>query len=203
MDSSSSNNMADLRQPLLLGDDIEVGVPVTAAKKVTTPTTHELDVGRHERIGLPGDDEPEDDDDDEENSFFCCCNEDMIMWIVLPALLLSQFGMAFWMHDERTGHLSWTIVNLSIGLFGVTAWLYRHACADARVETILILLLPEILMDVVLGLVRFNQVALGYMVLLGSMLTLSTFVVGSTTMVLYKRRCREQRAELATKVLPL
>jgi hypothetical protein len=199
MDSSSSNRMADLQQPLLMGD-IEVGVPVTAIAQPhkSKATTHALDVGRHERIGLPGDVEEEYDNDDEENSYFCC-------WLtVLPALLLSQFGMVFWLHDERTAHLSRTIFNLSIGLFVVTAWLYRHACADARVESLLILLLPEILMDVVLGLVLFNQVALGYMVLLGSMLTLSTFVVGSTTMVLYNRRCREkQLAELLTKALPL
>lgn len=120
--------------------------------------------------------------EEEENSI---CSEDFIMWVILPSLLFSQFGMAFLMHDARTTSLSFTVVNISIVLFVVTAWLYRHACADANIQTIALLLLPEILMDVVLGLVLFNQVELGFLVLLVSMLCLSSFVVLSTATFLY------------------
>ena len=118
----------------------------------------------------------------EENSI---CSEDFIMWVILPTLLFSQFGMAFLMHDVRTSSLSFTIVNISIVLFVLTAWLYRHACVDVNIRNISLLLLPEIVMDVVLGLVLFNRVEMGFMVLLVSMLCLSSFIVLSTATFLY------------------
>jgi hypothetical protein len=143
-----------------------------------------------------------------------CCNDTVIIWIILPCLLLSQFGMAFVLHDESTAHLSWPICNFSIFLFCVTAWLFRHACADHHTQQqaqqvssdgdvdknsthsdisplpVLLLLAPEICMDIILALVLFNQVELGFVAMLISMLLLSGFVVVTTADYLY---CRHRR----------
>lgn len=132
-------------------------------------------------------------DDDDDIITSLCCNDTVIIWVILPCLLLSQFGMAFLLHDENTAHLSWPICNFSIFLFCITAWLFRHACADSKMKTpVLWLLAPEISMDIVLALVLFNQVELGFITLLASMLVLSGFVVVTTAHHLFCRR-RESR----------
>jgi hypothetical protein len=131
--------------------------------------------------------------DTTDNTTSFCCNDTVIIWIILPGLLLSQFGMAFALHDERTAHLSWHICNFSIFLFCVTGWLFRHACVDARLEQPVVLLLaPEICMDIILALVLFNQVELGFIAMLASMLVLSGFVVVTTAHFLY---CRDDDME--------
>lgn len=168
----SSNRTAELKQPLLDLEDVAIERTQHHRPK------NELDVEHHvSSVAVQVEEELEEDRS--------ACSEDFIMWVILPTLLFSQFGMAFLMHDDRTATMSWTIVNLSIVLFVITAWLYRHACHDANIKTIALLLLPEILMDVVLGLVLFDRVALGFMVLLISMLCLSSFVVVSTAIFLY------------------
>lgn len=168
----SSCHSTELKQPLLDLEQVAFEAPSTYLRSLK----HDLDEEHHVRSEAVDDDEAND---------VSLGNEGFVMWVVLPTLLFSQFGMAFLMHDERTACMSWTVVNLSIVLFVVTAWLYRHACTDANVKMIAILLMPEILMDVVLGLVLFNRVALGFMVLLASMLCLSSFVVISTAAFLY------------------
>mmetsp|Transcript_10212 Transcript_10212/g.19599 ORF Transcript_10212/g.19599 Transcript_10212/m.19599 type:complete len:194 (+) Transcript_10212:90-671(+) len=175
----SSNRTAELKQPLLDLEDVPLENRYRGDKS-------ELDY-EHHVSSLCSEVEAEDK---------AICSEDFIMWVILPTLLFSQFGMAFLMHDVRTSSLSFTVVNISIVLFVVTAWLYRHACADVKIQTIALLLLPEILMDVVLGLVLFNRVELGFMVLLVSMLCLSSFVVISTATFLYcGRKDHEEKFE--------
>lgn len=173
--------VADLKKPLLEAEEV---VEVVSPCK---PQKNELDVTYHVSSLCFDEDEEEEEDEvlEEDGDDESSCTESFIMWVILPTLLFSQFGMAFLMHDERTATMSWTIVNLSIALFVITSWLYRHACKDANITTVAIVLLPEIVMDVVLGLVLFNQVALGFMVLLVNMLFLSTFVVIASASFLY------------------
>lgn len=166
-------------------------------------TKNELDVTHHLSSvckKVLAEDEEQEDEEEESSSTW---TEEFIMWVVLPTLLFSQFGMAFLMKDERTANMSCTVVNLSIVLFVITSWLYRHACHDAKVKNILVLLMPEILMDVVLGLVLFNKVALGFMVLLVSMLFLSTFVVVTTATFLYFERKQQHKPKSLREVKEL
>lgn len=123
------------------------------------------------------------DNDDEKT----CFNE-LVMMVILPMLLLSQFGMVFLMHSEQTAYLSWRIVNCSILLFALTAALYRNTCKDAKVQTLVLLLLPEIIMDIVLGLIFFDRIGVSYAVLLFGILFLSMFVVVTTISLMCKRR---------------
>jgi hypothetical protein len=104
----------------------------------------------------------DDDDDDDDITTNLCCNDTVNIWVILLCLLLIQVGMAFLMHDESTTHLSWSIsVNFSIFLYWVTAWLYQHAVQDSKIETVLVLLLPEILMGVIMVIVWLDKVPLG------------------------------------------
>lgn len=179
----SSCAPAALKEPLL---DLEE-VSSFASTSSDSLDEDELDMVHHVRR-IPVENNKDDCSDESEDPSEWSWTDSFVMWFILPTLLLSQFGMAFMMHDERTSNMSWTIVNVAIALFVMTAWLYRHTCHDANIKKIGILLMPEILMDVVLGLVLFDQVSLGFMVLLFGMLCLSTFVVVSTAAFLYSER---------------
>jgi hypothetical protein len=109
----------------------------------------------------------------------------VVVWIILPALLFLQFGMAFYMSNvEAVTGLRWSVVNYSIVLFVVTAVLYRQAAVDCKWTSSFIILLPEILMDVILGMVLFDKIVMAFLFMLLSMLGLAMFVVVCSIRVL-------------------
>jgi hypothetical protein len=127
------------------------------------------------------------DDDEEEGkdgkvfSWF----DHVVVWIILPALLFLQFGMAFYMSNvEAVTGLRWSVVNYSIVLFVVTAVLYRQAAVDCKWTSSFAILLPEILMDVILGMVLFDKIVMAFLFMLLSMLGLAMFVVVCSIRVL-------------------
>lgn len=126
---------------------------------------------------------------------------EILMQTLLPVSLFLQFGMAFTMHTEGTASLSWTIVNVSVVLFIITAWLYRHTCADANMKTIVLLLLPEILMDMVLALIYFGLEEMAYVALLLGTLLFSGIVIIST-FILYMREERPDTEERESEDKP-
>jgi hypothetical protein len=128
----------------------------------------------------------EDDDDDEagsnskngEDGKAFSWFDHVVVWIILPALLFLQFGMAFFMSDvEVVTGLRWSVVNYSILLFVATSVLYRQAAVDCKWTSSFIILLPEIIMDVILGLVLFDKIVMAFLFMLVSMLGLAIFVV--------------------------
>jgi hypothetical protein len=123
----------------------------------------------------------EDEQDTVNSEAFANC----VIWIVLPALLYLQFGMAFCLSPvEATTGLSWSVVNYSIVLFVVTTFLFRQSARDCDLTGTAVLLLPEILMDIILGLVLFDKVVAAFLFMLVSMLVLAVFVVLSSVHVL-------------------
>jgi hypothetical protein len=109
----------------------------------------------------------------------------VVVWIILPALLFLQFGMAFYMSNvEAVTGLRWSVVNYSIVLFVVTAVIYRQAAVDCKWTSSFIILLPEILMDVILGMVLFDKIVMAFLFMLLSMLGLAMFVVVCSIRVL-------------------
>jgi hypothetical protein len=140
-------------------------------------------------------------DDDDESCRQKAAEDDsqwfnnFVVLIVLPALLFIQFGMAF--TDTRvqgTTGLQWSVVNSNIIMFVITAALYRQAVQDFQMTcSIALLLLPEILMDAVLGLVLCGQVLPAFLLLLCSMLCLACFVVANSIRVLVvEKLCDEE-----------
>jgi hypothetical protein len=134
-------------------------------------------------IMLQDDFESEDGDDNDNNGFSWF--DHVVVWIILPTLLFLQFGMAFYMSDvEAVTGLRWSIVNYSIVLFVLTAILFRQAAIDCKWTTSIVILLPEILMDVILGMVLFDKIVMAFLFMLFSMLGLAMFVVVCSIRVL-------------------
>jgi hypothetical protein len=173
----------ELRSPLLVG-----------LHRVNEVIDEDEEV-HHIKVYLRDGDDYEDDgnemDDDDDDDHHLLISDEVMIFLVLPCLMFSQFGMAFLMHDESTTHLSWSIVNFSIFLYWVTAWLYQHACLDSKIETVLVVLLPEILMDVILVIVWLDQVQVGLFVLLVSVIALSALAFAMTA----KELCFSSRKE--------
>lgn len=124
----------------------------------------------------------------EEDSY---CYDVFIIWVVLPFLLFVQFGVAFLAHDENTSNMSWSIVNVSIVLFALTVWLYRESCIDGKIESCLMVLLPEIILNTVLILILVNETPFAFYTLLLGMEILSVLAIIATVRFLYCTRHQE------------
>lgn len=138
----------------------------------------------------PSEVEYEEEGDSEEESSFSWC--DIIMaWIILPTLLFIQFYLAFRADSYDTQSLSQPSVYSSILLFVITSCLFRHTCADQKIKSTVILVLPEIVMDVVLLLILVSKTEEAYLTLLLSMFLLSLYVCISCV----KALCYNNRKE--------
>jgi hypothetical protein len=90
--------------------------------------------------------------------------------VVPPTLLFLQFEMAFFMSPvQGTTGLQRSSVTYAIVLFVITAALYRRGVQDCQITCLVVVLLPEIFMDTVLGLVLCGQVVPAFMLLLSGM----------------------------------
>jgi hypothetical protein len=118
-------------------------------------------------------------DDDVEASCQEAAEDDSQWWgnfvssVALPALLLLQFGMAFFRTPvQGTTGLPWSFVNFTIVMFVITAALYHRTVQDCQITCLVAHFLPEILMDIVLGLVLYGHVVPAFMLLASSTLCL-------------------------------
>jgi hypothetical protein len=87
------------------------------------------------------------------------CGESCLL-AILPCLLFVQFGVAYL--TENPPQVHWMIVNLGIIFFIATALFFRRAFSEPES---LVALIPEVLIDVILGLILFEktEVAAGVM----------------------------------------
>jgi hypothetical protein len=97
---------------------------------------------------------------------------------ILPALLFLQFGVTFSMSPvQDTTGLKLSLVNYSIVILVITVALYRRALDECQITCMVATLLPEILMDTVLGLVLCDQVVPAFMLLQSSTLFLAVLAL--------------------------
>ena len=131
----------------------------------------------------------------------------MCLFLVLPFLLCLQFAMALRysaisVSDSSPTRLSLRNVTAVVALFSVISYLYKRTCllcplarTTSRGTTAsyapLILLLPEILVDLVLGTVWLGSVELGWIVLVVCTLGLGAAVVAVGTLRFYVCNVRE------------
>jgi hypothetical protein len=156
---------------------------MTSTSDLSTPLLgNEQDSGYDEECCMRSpasivyDDSEEDEDDEQSRPAFLFDN--YAAWFVLPFLLFMQFGMAFYMTNvEATTGLRWSVVNYSITLFVIVSILYRQAVKDCKISFCAVHLLPEILMDIILGLVLFDKVVPAFLFMLSGMLWLSVIGV--------------------------
>lgn len=87
------------------------------------------------------------------------CGESCLL-AILPCLLFVQFGVAYL--TENPPQVHWIIVNLGIICFIVAALFFRRAFSEPES---LVALIPEVLIDVILGLILFEktEIAAGVM----------------------------------------
>ena len=129
--------------------------------------------------------------DDEETD---ASQEESILWLVLTGLLVSQFGMAFSLQHQSTAFLA--TVFISIALFVVTAALYKDALNEhSSNRPSLCILLPELMVNIILGVVFFFKVDCGFFALLVSMVTLKCAVIFMTLQSLWKQRASKNRVD--------
>ena len=89
---------------------------------------------------------------EEEPTFsWASCGETCLL-AILPCLLFVQFGVAYL--TETPPQIHWMIVNLGILCFIATAVLFRRAFSEPES---LVALVPEVLIDVILGLILFEK----------------------------------------------
>jgi hypothetical protein len=96
-------------------------------------------------------------------------NGNSVPWVILPALLFLQFkfGMA-----STTG-MCLIVVSSTIALFAVNATLYRQVIKDCKLTCTVVLLAPEIFINIILGLVILDQLATAFLFMEGSILFLA------------------------------
>jgi mannose/fructose/N-acetylgalactosamine-specific phosphotransferase system component IIC len=108
-------------------------------------------------------------------------------------LLLSQFGIALYYQYASTAGLSWTRVNVSVGLLTVTSYFYSQSIQDKRRYFIpdgflsesswryfpamsSIIILPEITMDVAWALIFFGYIQTAFLSILTAMMVFAVAV---------------------------
>jgi len=79
---------------------------------------------------------------------------------ILPTLLFIQFGVAYL--TETPPQIHWAIVGFGIMCFIATAVVFRKAFSEPES---LIALIPEVLIDVILGLILFEKTELAAMIM--------------------------------------
>lgn len=110
-----------------------------------------------------------------------------IITLLLPALLLLQFGTAFAVHDESASGLQWPVVSVSISMFAITCFLYHKALADERVVSVPVRLIPEIVTIIAAALIFFRRLPEAFLVMVFGMLLMAMIVViSSVHLLLYQ-----------------
>lgn len=104
--------------------------------------------------------------------------DECLDWVVFPALLFIQFGATmFCQMKQGLLILDWKAVYATVLLFCVIAALYRQVLRRHPWGSLILLLLPEIFTNVLLGMVMFGSLLAAYEALV--ILLLILFGVGS------------------------
>lgn len=106
----------------------------------------------------------EEEDREECSSSWSSCGESCLL-AILPCLLFIQFGVAYL--SDAPPQMHWMIVNLGIMCFIATSLIFRRAFSEPES---LVALVPEVLIDVILGLILFEKTELAAIIMFGSIL---------------------------------
>jgi hypothetical protein len=130
------------------------------------------------------DDNDDDDDDDESDEVAgddCSSNNcvNCVAWDGMHALLFLQFGKVLCLTGAEatsTTALHWSLVNYGILLFVAIAIFYHKTVKDYKLTWTVLLLAPEILIIIIMGLVILDQLVAAFLFMLGSILLLALLV---------------------------
>lgn len=179
--SSSTSSLDDLRKPLL---------------DLSRASSNDEDNNFDSSKTSGGLDEDDDDALPSSSSSLESWCDSFLAWFVLPCLLWLDFWLVLHNTSSSGGSsygsavplpsvdpvpqaqvVSMASVHLSFIMFIVASFLYRKTLEEHECESVVLLLVPEIAMNVMLLLIFGNKTFAAYMVLLGVILALSAVVV--------------------------
>jgi hypothetical protein len=133
------------------------------------PCPLQIVVGNEELDEVSGDD----------NSQSSWWNGNCVAWVVLCGLLSVQFVAVFCMPAAETTTTTgprWSVVNYGIMLFVAMAVVYHKTVKDHKLACWVVVLAPEILTSIILGLVILDHLVAAFFAMLGSILCLVILV---------------------------
>jgi len=106
------------------------------------------------------------------------CADAVLDWFVFPFLLFIQFGTSMYCQQQQ-GRLTvqWEFAMCTICIFCIAAVGYRKIFRIHRIQSIILLLLPEIFTNIVLATVMFINISNALYILIS--LTVVIFVVAT------------------------
>ena len=113
-------------------------------------------------------------------------SEEPIVSFVYAGLLIAQFGMSVCI-QQRSAAFS-TLVFFSIGLFLLSSALYKDALNENTNKRSLCILLPEVMVNIIVGVIYFLKVEWGFLALLACMMVLKFAVIFMTIRGLLEAR---------------
>ena len=113
-------------------------------------------------------------------------------WVVFPALLFIQFGATMYkqMH-ESTLTMDWRVVQGTIFLFCLVAGVYRQVLRRHPWDSLVLLLLPELFTNILLGIAIFGKLEEAFTYLVSFTAVLSVLGLVAAGQVLYFERSVE------------
>jgi amino acid permease len=77
-----------------------------------------------------------------------------------------HFGLIYYSDPNHIiNGVSWTTINISISLFIIATFLYRHALHDCQIQSDFMMLLPEILILLSMAFVFFQYIITAFLLL--------------------------------------
>jgi hypothetical protein len=89
-------------------------------------------------------------------------------WVIFPSLLFIQFGATMYCQKKQgTLSMSWEIVLLSVAIFCLVSIMYRKIYRVHPIQSMILLLLPEVFTNGILAMVMFTGLENSFKVMLG------------------------------------
>lgn len=110
-----------------------------------------------------------------ETTFKTKSAERCLEWIIFPILLFLQFEVTMhceFAHGDEVKLLDWRVVHVTILVFCLMGGIYRQIMRLYHCQSTVLMLLPELFTNLVLGRVLFGSVFKGY-----ELLVILTFVL--------------------------
>lgn len=115
-----------------------------------------------------------------------------MMTLLLPMLILLQFGAAFAVEDETTAGLQWNVVCASIALFTLSIFLFRKTMDDMKVTTSIAHLIPELITFAIVTFIFLHQLTVAFLSILAGMLFMAIVVAASSAYLLMTEEEKEK-----------
>jgi hypothetical protein len=117
-------------------------------------------------------------------------------WFIFPALLFIQFGATMYYQQEaQTTDMPWFYVMAGVAIFCITALVYRKIYRIHPIQSLMILLLPELFTKVILATVMFQDFNTAFLVLI--VFTIILAVLGGVGWIQINQSSRRDEAVAA------